>query len=309
MSAPFDLSDALKTPPTPLTGRPGGKGGSSRPPTNVRLDEAARRVIWTALIIGSLMTLYFLWGLYGGPWANPIWKQQTHAFRLQQISNIATLSSLLQLVSLILIVAMVIVFRETEGTGFVLLGAAAAYYFGVPLLTNQVFSVQDRFTTVVTQEVLQNFQTTGLIFGVPGLIWSIVDIVRRFRSAAEAALVRQANHKYADAAAARALGVRVGKRRLTPHQRKQRTYQMLSVLVVVADPVLVYLNLDTVKGWMQSLLALTNRLSFTTDPHGLAQLHGSNGNLVLWVLLIALDFVALSQALRLLEFLCFRNTV
>ena len=308
MSAPFDLSDALKTPPTPLTGKPGGKGGKSRPPVNVRLDEAARRVLWITLVLGTLMTLYLLWGLYEGTWASPVWNHQPHAFHLQQISNIATISNLLELDVIGLIVAMVIAFYQDEGAGFALLGGAAVYYFGVPLLTNQMFSIQSRTSSLASQEVLQNLQMTGLILGIPGLIWSIVDIVRRFRAAAEAALVRQANHKYGAAAAAHALGGRVPGRRLTPHQRKQRTYQWLSLLVVIGEPLLVYLNLGIVENWMQGLLALTNRLSFSTDPQGIAQLHGSNGTLVLWVLLIALLFVAISQTLRLLEYLCYGNT-
>jgi hypothetical protein len=58
---------------------------------------------------------------------------------------------------------------------------------------------------------------------------------------------------------------------------------------------------------MGGLLGLMNRLSFSSSPTGLAQLQGSDGNFVLWTLLIALDLVILSQLLRLLEYLCYRN--
>ncbi len=317
MSAPFDLSDALKTPATSLNGKPlGGKpggGGKRQPPANVRLDEAARKVIWTALTVCVALALYLLFGLFSGQshWANGAgqgWNQQTHAFRLQQIANIGMVSELLELGAVILIAAMVVVFRYDEGAGYTLLVVAALLYAGVPLLTDQFFPMQSLRPSEATQQVLRDLQMVGLIFGVPGLIWSCVEMWRRFRSAAEAALVKQANSKYAEASAARSLGVKAPTRRLTKWQKQQRQYQILSVLVIIGEPLLVFANLGTIQTWMQGLLALTQRLSFSNDPAGVAQLHGSDGNLVLWTLLIALNLVVLSQLLRLLEYVCYRNS-
>ncbi len=159
-----------------------------------------------------------------------------------------------------------------------------------------------------TRLALRDLQTLGLIFGIPGLLWSIVEMARHFRAAAEAAMVKKTNVKYADATGPRSLGGKAPARRLTVWQRQQRRYQILSVCVIIGEPLLVFLNLGTIEGWMGGLLALLNRLSFSSAPSGVAQLHGSDGNLVLWTLLIVLNLVVLSQLLRLLEFFCYRNT-
>jgi hypothetical protein len=312
MSAPFDLSEALKTPPSALNTKTGGRGGGRRPPVNVRLDEAARKVIWIALTVCVLLGGYLLFGLFApqSHWANGAnqgWQHQTHAFRSLQLSNISMVSGILQFAAIVLIAAMLVVFYNDEGAGYTLLGVAAVIYVGIPLLANWLFPLQALRSSDATQKALQEIQSLGLIFGVPGLIWSVVEVGRRFQAAAEVALVKQANAKYAEASAARSLGAKVPGRKLTRWQRQQRTYQILSVFLIVGEISLVLLNLSTIQGWMGGLLGLMNRLSFSSSPTGLAQLQGSDGNFVLWTLLIALDLVILSQLLRLLEYLCYRN--
>lgn len=309
MSAPFDLSDALKKPPVSLSPKSGGKP-SRRPPANVQLDDFARKVIWLTLAVCLLSIGYLAWGLYSGAWADPQWKHAEHGFRLQQLANIDMVADVFRFASIALIAAMVVVFHYDEGAGFALLGVALIIYAGLPLMTSQVFSYAGLRGTMATEAALRNLQDVGVIYGIPGLIWSIVDIVRRFKAAADAALVKQANQKYAEAAKARALGGHVpARRRLTPYQKQQRRYQILAVMVIIGEPLLVYLNVGTIQVWLQGVLALTQKLSFTTSPAGLTQLHGDDGSLVLWTLLIALSLVVVAQSLRLLEYICFREVV
>jgi hypothetical protein len=314
MSAPFDLSDALKTPPTALDGKPLGSrsgGGGRRPPANVRLDEAARKVIWVALTACVLLGAYLLFGLFAAQshWAKGPqgWGQQNSVFRLQQLSNIAMVTEALEFAAVALIGAMLAVFRDDEGAGYTLLATAAVLYAGVPLLANQFLPLEGLKASEATNGALRDLQTVGLVFGVPGLLWSCVEMWRRFRSAAEAALIKQANARYAEASTARSLGGKAPARRLTAWQRQQRRYQTLSVIVLIGEPLLVLANLGAIKAWMGGLLSLTERLSFSTSPSGVAQLQGSDGSLVLWTLLIALNLVLLSQLLRLLEYACYRN--
>lgn len=314
MSTPFDLSDALKTPPPTLSPRPGGKKRGGGRGTGTRLDDFARPVLWGALVVSILLLIYVGWGLFGGAWSNPVWDKlgggQRHQYHTVQLANIGFVFSLLRISALVLVVSLLICCLREEGAGYVLLGAGAVLYFVLPLLTDQVFGWQGARATEASQDVLREMQTVALLLGVPGLIWSGVDIVRRFRMAAEGAAVRRANLKYATAAKYRALG---GKQtsHVTAEQRQYRTYQFLAVTLVVVEPLLIFLNLDTVKVWMGHLLgavdAVTNRFSLSANPSGIPQLQGDGDAIVFWSVLIALNLILLAQVLRLLEYFCFRR--
>ena len=320
MSTPIDLSDALKTPPPSLSPQSGGKKGGGRGRgTGTRLDDIARPVLWIALALTGLLLLYLCWGLFGGTWADPAWTKPgglvlkhsaLHNYREQQMANIGFVFGLLRLLALVVVAALVICSFRDEGAGYALLGAAALLYFGLPLITGQVYIWQGLRATDASSDVLREMQTVALFYGLPGLIWTAVDVVRRFRLAAEGAAVHRANLKYATAAAGRSLGVK-NPPRLTAQQRQYRTYQWLAVAVLVAEPVLVFANLDAVKDWTTHLLAgvegVTNRFAFTPNPTGIAHLHDDSGGIILWSVLIAGNLALLSQALRLLEYFCFRR--
>ena len=266
MSTPIDLSDALRTPP-PSASAPGGGKGRGRG-NGTRLDDIARPALWIALPISALLLTYLGWGLLGGAWADPRWKQQTHPYHLLQLSNIGLVFTLMRIAAVVLVVALLICCLRDEGVGYALLGMAAVLYFGLPLLTGQIYIWQSLHETDASQVALRGMQTVALFYGVPGLIWTAWALVSASDRAAEAAAIRRANIKYATASAARSLGGKVPPR-LTAQQRQNRTYQILSVVVLLAEPVLVLFNLDAVKGWTGHLLAgveqVTNRFTLTPN--------------------------------------------
>ena len=97
---------------------------------------------------------------------------------------------------------------------------------------------------------------------------------------------------------------------MSAQQRQNRTYQILVVALLLAEPVLVLFNLDAVKGWTTHLLGIVEhhqsffahaRRGRHCDPAQRRQRH------LLWTVLIALNFILLSQIIRLLEYFCFRR--
>ena len=320
MSTPIDLSNALKTPPPSLSSPPGSKKKTGRGRgTGTRLDDFARPAIWIAFTLSILLLLYLGWGLFGGAWANPGWSKPgglvmtpaaLHQYRELQVNNIALVFSLLRIAALVTLVGLLVCCFRDEGVGYTLLGTAAVLYFGLPLATAQVYLWQNLKATLASQDVLREMQTLALLYGVPGVLWTAVDLVRHFHAAAEAVSIRRANLKYATAAAGRSLGVKAPPR-VTAQQRQYRTYQILAVIILLAEPMLVLLNLDAVKDWTVHLLGnvegITNRFALTPHAGGIPQLHDDSSDLVLWTVLIALNLVVLSQALRLLEYIVFRR--
>jgi hypothetical protein len=309
MSMPIDLSDALRATPPPASAPGGGKGRGRG--TGTRLDDVARPALWIALLATALLLTYLGWGLLGGAWSNPTWKQQTHQYHLLQFSNIALVLGLMRLAAVVLVVALLICCLRDEGVGYALLGMAAVLYYGLPLLAGQIYIWQGLHETDASRLALIGVQDVALLYGVPGLIWSGVGIAMRFIAAGEVAAIRRANVKYATTSAARSLGVKTPSH-LTVLQRRNRTYQVLSVIILLAEPVLVLCNLDTVKGLTGHLLAgveqVTNRFTLAPNPNGLGPLHDEESGIILWTVLITLNLIVISQVLRLLEFLMFRGS-
>jgi hypothetical protein len=66
----------------------------------------------------------------------------------------------------------------------------------VPALTGQVYDLRNFKSSVATETLMHDFQNLAWLFFAPGLLWTIGDLLRRFRSAAEAAAVQRANAKY-----------------------------------------------------------------------------------------------------------------
>ena len=161
------------------------------------------------------MLTYLGWGLLSGAWADPAWKQQTHPYHLLQLSNIRLVIELMEIAAVVLVTALLVCCLRDEGVGYALLGMAAVLYFGLPLLTGQIYIWQSQHETNASHFALQGVQNVALFYGLPGLIWSGVGLIRRFIAAGEVAAIRRANIKYATTSAARSLGVKAPPR-LTP---------------------------------------------------------------------------------------------
>ena len=187
----IDLTEA------PLPRAPRAKKGSSARGTGHRkLDEFAIRLMGIAALACGLLSLYLLWGLLSGAWSHEAMGHLAGAARAQQMENIALIFRLLQSASFVLIVSLLVSCARAEGVGYWLLGGAAFFGVGVSFLTEQVYGMTHRTASNASQLVLTDFGTLAWMFGIPGVLWTMVDIGRRLASAADIAAVHRANAKY-----------------------------------------------------------------------------------------------------------------
>ena len=194
MSERIDLTEA----PLPRVRRQAtrGTGGNARGTGLPKLDEFALRVLGLTAAVSSLLLLYLLWGLLSGAWSHEALGHLNHVARARQLDNIAQVFGLLQLTSFVMIVALLVCCAQAEGVGYWLLGGALFFTMGTPFLTEQVYGFTHQSASNASQAVLKDFQSLAWLFGAPGLIWTMVDIVRRLASAADIAAVQRANAKY-----------------------------------------------------------------------------------------------------------------
>ncbi len=191
MSGRIDLTEA-PLPRAPRPKRPPEQRGTGVP----KLDEFAQRTLGFAALAAGLMLLYIFWGLWSGAWTHAALAHLPRAARAQQADNLALVFRLLSGASFVLITALLVSSARAEGVGYWLLGAAAAFAAGVPLVTVQVYGLTGQTAGGVSQTAIKDFQSLAWMFGVPGAIWTVVDIVRRLLSAADIAAVQRANAKY-----------------------------------------------------------------------------------------------------------------
>ena len=387
MSERIDLTEA----PLPRAPRP--KRGSRSRGTGVRkLDEFAVRLLSAAAIAGGLMLLYLLWGLLSGSWSHAAMGQLPHAARARQLENINLVFSILQGASFLLVVSLLVSCAKAEGVGYWLLGGAFVFAQGVPLLTEQVYGYTHQSASAASQLVLHDFQSLAWVYGVPGALWTLVDIGRRLLAAADIAAVQRANAKYGHGVqkqavstqrqvflgrcwegpfckdhirqkcpiflekkgpcwrrkegcmceerivlqamiapdwkdqmtrANQALSLGTGARKvLTPEAKRERCrsctiynehqrqkHKALTAVTLVGIPALLIVNFAWLQQAVNHFLNLTDaaakRFAFTSDPAGLAILHGSSYGIFAWVMVFVFAVVLLSQALKLVEYVCF----
>ncbi len=383
----IDLTEA------PLPRAPRAKKGSSARGTGHRkLDEFAIRLMGIAALACGLLSLYLLWGLLSGAWSHEAMGHLAGAARAQQMENIALIFRLLQSASFVLIVSLLVSCARAEGVGYWLLGGAAFFGVGVSFLTEQVYGMTHRTASNACQLVLTDFGTLAWMFGIPGVLWTMVDIGRRLASAADIAAVHRANAKYGHGVqkqkastqrqvflgrcwegpfckdhvrvkcpiylekkgpcwrrkegcmceerivlqamiapdwkdqmtrANQALSMGTGARKvLTPEAKRERCrgcviynehqrqkQKALTAGVLVGIPALLVLNF----AWLQHLVnhflnvmdAAAKRFDFGGTGAGLTFLHGDSYALFAWVMVFVFAVVLLSQALKLVDYVCF----
>ena len=191
MSGRIDLTEA----PLPRARRAVFKG-SNRGTGVPKLDEFAVRLLGVAGLVSGLLVLYLLWGLLSGAWSHEAMGHLARAARARQLDNIGTVYGLLQITSFAMIVALLVCCAKAEGVGYWLLGGAGFFAVGTPLLTEQVYGFSHQTASAASQLVLNDFHALAWLFGVPGVLWTVVDIGRRLASAADTAAVQRANAKY-----------------------------------------------------------------------------------------------------------------
>ena len=191
MSERIDITEA-PLPRAPRPKRQSNQRGTGLP----KLDEFALRVASLAAVAAGLLLLYLLWGQLGGAWTHAAMGHLGHAARAQQMDNIALVFSLLRLACFALVAALLVCCAKAEGVGYWLLGAAAFFAAGVPFVTTQVYGLTHQTASAASQLVLRDFAGLAWLFGVPGVLWTVVDIVRRLTAAADIAAVQRANAKY-----------------------------------------------------------------------------------------------------------------
>ncbi len=189
MSNPIDLSAQ------PMSSRPPRRPSSNKR-MSTRLEDTARSIWLFAALISVLLLVYLLIGLLGGAWANPAYKGLAHADRVRNLGNIALVFRVLQASTLVTLVALLIVTYRDEGIGYVMLALGALFYAGIPFITAQVYSVRGFTPSQASGLVLTGLQSLSWLFTVPGIVWMLYDLYRRFQSAAEIAAINRASTKY-----------------------------------------------------------------------------------------------------------------
>lgn len=190
MPQTFDISQ------TPQNTTPSGGSGPTSRGTGTVVDDYARAILWIALIVTAGLLIYVGWGLYGNVWSNPTFQSMDHDTRLRHISNIGLVINSLRISSLIAIICVAICAFRDEGIGYVLSAAAAIFYLGIPYATNLIYTQQGVKSSVASAAAIDGLQSLWWIFGIPGVIFMLVDMGRRFQAASENAAIQRANLKY-----------------------------------------------------------------------------------------------------------------
>ena len=389
----IDLTEAPLPPPRRPNPQKAKWGGSSK------LGDFARTILKFGSMVCGVLLLYLFWGLWSGVWSHEGIVHLNAAGRLQQLTNVIFLFKLLDIASLVVVVALLVCCARAEGTGYWLLGAAAFLYAGVTFLTNLIYYSLHQTSSQISVLILGDFQTLAWLFAVPGVIWTTIDLVKRFGEAAELAAIQRANVKYG-AKATRQTGVGQGATRqrqlflgrcwegpfcrdnirvkcpiylqkrgpcwwykkgcmceesivlqvmitadwreksaearrslesggsyknLSPEAKRERCrnciiynehqrqkHKALTIVAIVAMPILFVLNFATVQGlvghFLQSLDAMTRRFSYTSDSTGIRALHNNNDayGIIVWVFVAAFGVILLSQVMKLIEYCCFK---
>ncbi|MGI4790528.1 MAG: hypothetical protein ACRYFS_16955 [Janthinobacterium lividum] len=387
MSERIDLTEA----PLPRARRQvvhGNGRGTGLP----KLDEFALRLLGLSAAASALFLLYLFWGLLSGAWSHEAMGQLGHVARAQQMANIALVFQLLQYTSFAMIAALLVCCAKAEGVGYWLLGGAAFFAAGIPFLTEQVYGLTHHTAGAASQAVLDDFHQFAWLFGVPGVIWTVVDIARRLAAAAEIAAVQRANAKYGHGVqkqqastqrqvflgrcwegpfckdhirakcpifiekrgpcwkrkegcmceerivlqamiapdwkdqmtrANMALSMGTNARKvLTPAAKRERCrsciiynehqrqkHKALTTLTLIGIPTFLVLNFAWIQHLVNQFLNLTDaaakRFAFSADPTGIGFLHNGSYDIFAWTMVFVFAIVLLSQALKLVEYLCF----
>ncbi len=383
----IDLTEA----PLPRAPRP-KKGSTARGTGVPKLDGFAVRLLGIAAVACGLFLLYLLWGLLSGAWSHEAMGHMPAAARAQQMENIALVFRLLEGASFALILSLLVSAARAEGVGYWLLGGAAFFSVGTPFLTEQVYGFTHHTASKASQLVLTDSGTLAWMFGIPGVLWTVVDIGRRLASAADIAAVQRANAKYGHGVqkqkestqrqvflgrcwegpfckdhirqkcpifiekkgpcwrrkegcmceerivlqamiapdwkdqmtrANQALSLGTGARKvLTPEAKRERCrgcviynehqrqkHKALTTLTLIGIPALLIVNFawlqHSVNHFLNVMDAAAQHFSFTGNGTGLAVLHGDSYAIFAWVMVFVFAVVLLSQALKLVEYICF----
>ena len=123
--------------------------------------------------------------------------------------------------------------------------------------------------------------------------------------------------------AVKALDSRAPRKILTPEAKRERCrncviynehqrekHKALTLVTVIGLPLLMVWQFPWIQAMVGNLLAgldaLTKRFSFASQPTGLTALHTSEYGLIVWVFVVALAIILLSQALKMIEYFCFK---
>ena len=91
------------------------------------------------------------------------------------------------------------------------------------------------------------------------------------------------------------------------HQRQK--HKALTTLTLIGVPGVLVLNFPVLQHLVNQFMNFTDaaakRFAFTADPAGLAVLHNDSYGIFAWVLVFVFAVILLSQALKLVEYICF----
>ena len=190
MPTTFDISQSPQNTPGPSSSGPKSRG------TGTRFDDYARTILWIALFVTGALLVYVGYGLFANVWTNPTYHGLDHASRERHLNNIGMVITAMRISSIIAIISMSICSFRDEGIGYVLSGAAAILYLGIPYATVEIFAAQSVGPSDATNLAVQGLQSLWWIYGGPGVLFVLIDMGRRFQAASENAAIQKANLKY-----------------------------------------------------------------------------------------------------------------
>jgi hypothetical protein len=115
---------------------------------------------------------------------------------LRHDNNIAACTSVLKLSSLAFILSLLVLTFQDGAIGYVFLGISALLYFGIPYLVEEILGFQNLKDSTASTAAVEGIKAVAIFFCVPGVIWTVVDLVRRVLSALENAAIQRANLRY-----------------------------------------------------------------------------------------------------------------
>lgn len=178
---------------------------SSRGPSSDRiiriLLDWVRRIFQLSVLASVILFGYLLYGLILGDVGN--WSSMGHLDRLRIAGNIQEAISYLNVAFSILVLTACALYYDEEVVGYLLLGGAVAFYYGVPFLFQFLMSDQihlwEQSNNTAALAIYNEFHFAALIMGAPGIILTLRDMLLRILTGISIRQEQRKNMKYGGA--------------------------------------------------------------------------------------------------------------
>ena len=160
------------------------------------VTNLCRFAVWLSGIACVAILLYLGWGLLGGVYGNPNFHHLAHSERARHFENITSCSNALNISSLVFVISLLMLTYQDMAIGYILLLIATVLYFGFPYLTSEIMGFQNMTASDASTQAIAGVVGVARTYFAPGVIWTVVDLIRRVMSALENAAIQRANLRY-----------------------------------------------------------------------------------------------------------------